>query len=84
MTTLQCTTSWQPHTLAGFELGIFCFAGGRDDHYATPSGLHKVALFECLPQLSINFLAKFFQPCDQNFTDFWIFANEFVWIFADA
>jgi hypothetical protein len=24
------------YTLAGFEPGIFCFWGGRDDHYATP------------------------------------------------
>jgi hypothetical protein len=25
--------------LAGFELGIFCSVGGRDDHYTTPPGL---------------------------------------------
>jgi hypothetical protein len=25
-------------TLAGFEPGIFCSGGGRDDHYATPPG----------------------------------------------
>jgi hypothetical protein len=39
---------WQQHcnveipkktlTLAGFEPGIFCSLGGRDDHYATPPG----------------------------------------------
>jgi hypothetical protein len=23
----------------GFEPEIFCYVGGRDDHYATPSGL---------------------------------------------
>jgi hypothetical protein len=23
---------------AGFELGIFCSAGGRDDHFTTPPG----------------------------------------------
>jgi hypothetical protein len=28
------------YTLAGFEPGIFCSVGGRDDHYATPPGLH--------------------------------------------
>jgi hypothetical protein len=28
-----------PYTLAGFEPGIFCTVGGRDDHYATPPGL---------------------------------------------
>jgi hypothetical protein len=28
----------QPYTLAGFEPGIFCSGGGRDDHYATPPG----------------------------------------------
>jgi hypothetical protein len=26
------------NTLAGFEPGIFCSEGGRDDHYATPPG----------------------------------------------
>jgi hypothetical protein len=29
----------KPYTLAGFEPGIVCFGGGRDDHYATPPGL---------------------------------------------
>jgi hypothetical protein len=28
-----------PHILVGFEPGILCSVGGRDDHYATPSGL---------------------------------------------
>jgi hypothetical protein len=28
------------YTLAGFEPGIFCSGGGRDDHYATPPGLN--------------------------------------------
>jgi hypothetical protein len=32
----------KPYTLAGFELGIFCSVGGRDDHYATPQGWHKL------------------------------------------
>jgi hypothetical protein len=27
-----------PYTLAGFEPGIFCSVGGRDDHYGTPPG----------------------------------------------
>jgi hypothetical protein len=26
----------KPYTLAGFEPGIFCCVGLRDDHYATP------------------------------------------------
>jgi hypothetical protein len=26
------------YTLAGFEPGIFCSVGGRDDHYASPPG----------------------------------------------
>jgi hypothetical protein len=29
----------KPYTLAGFKPGIFRSVGGRDDHYATPSGL---------------------------------------------
>jgi hypothetical protein len=28
----------KPYTLAGFELGIFCSVGGRDDHYALLPG----------------------------------------------
>jgi hypothetical protein len=35
-TALQCINSYKPFTLAGFELGIFCSVGGRDDHFATP------------------------------------------------
>jgi hypothetical protein len=31
----------KPYTLAGFEPGIFCSVGGRDDHYATPPGLYR-------------------------------------------
>jgi hypothetical protein len=30
-TALQCTISYKPYTLAGFEPGIFCSVGGRDD-----------------------------------------------------
>jgi hypothetical protein len=38
-TALQCIKSpKKPYTLAGFEPGIFCSEGGRDDHYATPPG----------------------------------------------
>jgi hypothetical protein len=36
-TALQCKKTYlKPYTLAGFEPGIFCYGGGRDDHYATP------------------------------------------------
>jgi hypothetical protein len=28
----------KPHTLAGFEPGIFCSVGGRDDHNTSPPG----------------------------------------------
>jgi hypothetical protein len=28
------------YTLVGFETGIFCSVGGRDDHSATPPGQH--------------------------------------------
>jgi hypothetical protein len=31
-------------TMAGFELGIFCSVGGRDDHYAAPPG-HRQSVF---------------------------------------
>jgi hypothetical protein len=31
--------SLKPYTLAGFEPGIFCSVGGRDDHYTTAPGL---------------------------------------------
>jgi hypothetical protein len=34
-------TSKSPYTLAGFEPGILCSGGGRDDHYATPPGHHN-------------------------------------------
>jgi hypothetical protein len=34
----------KPHTLAVFELGIFCSVGGRDDDYAAPPGLCKLNL----------------------------------------
>jgi hypothetical protein len=42
----QCILSYDNSTamykflknLAGFEPGIFCFVGGRDDHYTTPPG----------------------------------------------
>jgi hypothetical protein len=34
----------KPYTLAGFEPGIFCSVGGRDDHYATPPGHPTVFL----------------------------------------
>jgi hypothetical protein len=29
---------YKPYTLAGFEPGIFCFVGGREDNYATLQG----------------------------------------------
>jgi hypothetical protein len=35
-TALQCVNSKKPYTQAGFEPGIICSVGGRDDHYATP------------------------------------------------
>jgi hypothetical protein len=35
-TALQCINSQKPYTMAGVEPRIFCFVGGRDDHYATP------------------------------------------------
>jgi hypothetical protein len=28
--------------MAGFEPGIFCSVGGRDDHYATPPGQKNI------------------------------------------
>jgi hypothetical protein len=34
-TSLQFIKSLKPYTLAGFEPGIFCSGGGRDDRYAT-------------------------------------------------
>jgi hypothetical protein len=37
-TALQCIISIKPYILAGFEPGIFCSVGERDDHYATPPG----------------------------------------------
>jgi hypothetical protein len=37
-TALQCKNPYKPYTLAGFEPGIFCSVGGRDDQYATPPG----------------------------------------------
>jgi hypothetical protein len=41
-TALQCSNSPKPSdTLAGFEPGIFCSIGGRDDHYTTPPGQIK-------------------------------------------
>jgi hypothetical protein len=41
-----------PITLAGFEPGIFCSGGGRDDHYATPPGQtlqRQITLYICSP-----------------------------------
>jgi hypothetical protein len=32
----SCNVGIQTYTLAGFEPGIFCSVGGRNDHYATP------------------------------------------------
>jgi hypothetical protein len=43
-TTLQCIKTNKPYTLGGFEPGIFCSVGGRDDHFATPLGLAKIFL----------------------------------------
>jgi hypothetical protein len=40
-TSLQCINSFKPYTLAGFETGIFCSVGGRDDHYTTPPGRYR-------------------------------------------
>jgi hypothetical protein len=37
-TVLQWIDSQKSYTQAGFEPGIFCSVGGRDDHYATPPG----------------------------------------------
>jgi hypothetical protein len=36
----------KPYTLAGFEPGIVCSVGGRDDHYATPPGV-RTSYFSC-------------------------------------
>jgi hypothetical protein len=33
-TALQRIDYLKPYTLAGFESGIFCYVGGRDDHFA--------------------------------------------------
>jgi hypothetical protein len=41
---LQCKNSYNPYTLAGFEPGIFCSVGGRDDHYAAPPGHNLVCI----------------------------------------
>jgi hypothetical protein len=35
----------KPYTLAGFEPGIFCSVGGRDDHYATPQWAMGMKIF---------------------------------------
>jgi hypothetical protein len=35
-----CKGFREKHTLAGFDPGIFCSVGGRDDHNATPPGHH--------------------------------------------
>jgi hypothetical protein len=37
-TALKCIKTQKPHTLAGFEPGIFYSVGGRHDHDATPPG----------------------------------------------
>jgi hypothetical protein len=35
----------QSYTLAVFKPGIFCYVGGRDDHYATPPGLEDAFVY---------------------------------------
>jgi hypothetical protein len=37
-TALECMKSYKPYTLAGFEPGIFCSVGGRNDHYTKQPG----------------------------------------------
>jgi hypothetical protein len=45
-TALQCINSKRPYTLTGFEPGIFCSVGGRDDHYTTPQGENQILLID--------------------------------------
>jgi hypothetical protein len=41
----------RPYTLAGFEPGIFCSVGGRDDHYTTPPGHQNGFTISCQARL---------------------------------
>jgi hypothetical protein len=51
-TALQCIRLENlTYTLVGFEPGIFCSGGGRNDHYATPS--YYILLLESLNRASM-------------------------------
>jgi hypothetical protein len=47
-------------TLAGFEPGIFCSLGGRDDHYTTSPGLGLV--FLQIGKLVLTNTAAYYMP----------------------
>jgi hypothetical protein len=51
----------KPYTLAGFEPGIFCSVGGRDDHYATPPGPAFYTYFDTLEKNNTAVRCRFFK-----------------------
>jgi hypothetical protein len=64
-TALQCSSALKPDTLAGFEPGISCSVGGRDDRYVTPPR-----------KFSQDVGAHFWQPASSRFfsaADFFCF-----------
>jgi hypothetical protein len=50
----MCKFQKKPQTLAGFEPGIFCYVGGRDDHYALQPGQNKNMSFHYFFVLEID------------------------------
>jgi hypothetical protein len=52
----------EPYTLTGFEPGIFCSGGGRDNHYATPSWYFWNTFLSWYFQHNLSWSPSFWNP----------------------